>query len=151
MDKTRLKRACVKAFAVVSACFILSVVLFAAVSAVFGWWIDPMILVSMCVMYLVLWVITAVRMFMDESRWALSKPYIVKNLIFMPFYFVVAMLFVVFAFGFDIVSIGFAAGAFLTVFLIMQTVVYLMSRKKTDLMNDALKQYQKEHFGDGQE
>ena len=151
MGKGRLKRALIKAFIVTSACFITSIVLFAAVSAVCGWLIEPMIPVYMFIMYLVIWGLTVVRMYIDESRWALSKPYIIKNLIFMPFYFVVAMLFVVFVFGVDILTIGVSAGAFIAVFLVTQIIVYLRSKMNTDLMNDALRQYQKEHLGDEQE
>ena len=69
----------------------------------------------------------------------------------MPVYLVVAMLFVVFNFGIDLIAIGLAAGVFLAVFFVMQTIVYLMSKKRTDLMNDALRQDQKEHLGDEQE
>lgn len=151
MGKGRLKRAFMKAFIVTSACFILSVVLFSVVSAVCSWQIEPMMLVSMFIMYVVIWGLTVVRMYIDESRWALSKPYIIKNLIFMPFYFVVAMLFVVFVFGVDILTIGVSAGAFIAVFLVTQIIVYLRSKMNTDLMNDALRQYQKEHLGDEQE
>ena len=151
MGKGRLKRALIKAFIVTSACFILSVVLFSVVSAICSWQIEPMMLVSMFIMYVVIWGLTVVRMYIDESRWALSKPYIIKNLIFMPFYFVVAMLFVVFVFGVDILTIGVSAGAFIAVFLVTQIIVYLRSKMNTDLMNDALRQYQKEHLGDEQE
>jgi len=151
MDNGRLKRACLKAFTVVSACFAASVVLTSAVSMVLGWSMEPGLILSMFVMFSVLWSLTVIRLIVSGSRWALSKPYIVKDLIFMPVYLVVAMLFVVFNFGIDLIAIGLAAGVFLAVFFVMQTIVYLMSKKRTDLMNDALRQYQKEHLGDEQE
>ena len=151
MDNGRLKRAGLKAFTVVSACFAASVVLTSAVSMVLGWSMEPGFILSMFVMFSVLWSLTVIRLIVSGSRWALSKPYIVKDLIFMPVYLVVAMLFVVFNFGIDLIAIGLAAGVFLAVFFVMQTIVYLMSKKRTDLMNDALRQYQKEHLGDEQE
>ena len=151
MDSGRFKRACIKAFTVVSACFAASVVLTSAVSMVLGWSMEPGLILSMFVMFSVLWSLTVIRLIVSGSRWALSKPYIVKDLIFMPVYLVVAMLFVVFNFGIDFIAIGLAAGVFLAVFFVMQTIVYLMSKKRTDLMNDALRQYQKEHLGDEQE
>ena len=151
MDNGRLKRAGLKAFTVVSACFAASVVLTSAVSMVLGWSMEPGLILSMFVMFSVLWSLTVIRLIVSGSRWALSKPYIVKDLIFMPVYLVVAMLFVVFNFGIDLIAIGLAAGVVLAVFFVMQTIVYLMSKKRTDLMNDALRQYQKEHLGDEQE
>ena len=110
MDNGRLKRAGLKAFTVVSACFAASVVLTSAVSMVLGWSMEPGLILSMFVMFSVLWSLTVIRLIVSGSRWALSKPYIVKDLIFMPVYLVVAMLFVVFNFGIDLIAIGLAAG-----------------------------------------
>ncbi len=152
MDDQRLKKACAKAFSITAACFIVSIVLVSSVHAVCGWWIESSMIVAMCILYAVIWLLTVIRMYIDGSRWALTKPYIVKNLIFMPLYLAVTMVFVVYVFGgFDLVTVAVSAGAFLAVFTVMQVITYVRYKAATDGMNDALRQYQKEHSGDGQE
>ena len=152
MDNSRLKKACAKAFSVTAACFIMSIVLVSSVYALFGWWIEPSMIVAMWILFAVIWLLTVIRMYIDGSRWALTKPYVIKNLIFMPLYLAVTMVFLVFVFGgFDLLTLAASAGAFLAVFTVMQVITYIRYKAATDSMNDALRQYQKEHPGDGQE
>ena len=152
MDNSRLKKACAKAFSVTAACFIMSIVLVSSVYALFGWWIEPSMIVAMWILFAVIWLLTVIRMYIDGSRWALTKPYVIKNLIFMPLYMAVTMVFAVFGFGgFDLLTLAVSAGAFLAVFTVMQVIAYIRYKAATDSMNDALRQYQKEHPGDGQE
>ena len=152
MDSARLKTSCIKAFGVISACFTVSIILYAAVNALSGMWIDPKVIMAIAVMNIVLWMITVFRIYIDSGRWARSKPYVIKNFIFMPLYLAVAMTFVAVVFGVgDILILVVAAVVFLAVFSVMQTIVYIRSRMATDRMNDALREYQKEHQGDEQE
>lgn len=152
MDNARFSRAFKKALPITSSCYILSIVLFSSVCAILRWMIDPVIIVYMTVLFIILGIINVLRMYIDESKWALSKPYIVKNFIFMPAYFVITMAFVIIAFeGFDPVTILICAMAFIAVFMLMQTVTYFRFKKDTDMMNDALLEYQKEHMENGEE
>lgn len=152
MDKKRLSRAFRKAFPITSSSYILSIVLLSSICALFRWMIDPMIIVSTTILFIILGIINVIRMYIDESKWALSKPYIVKNFIFMPIYFVITMIYVIIVFnGFDAATIVICVAAFIAVFMLMQTITYFRFKKDTDLMNDALLNYQKEHSDYGKE
>ena len=54
MDNSRLKKACAKAFSVTAACFIMSIVLVSSVYALFGWWIEPSMIVAMWILFAVI-------------------------------------------------------------------------------------------------
>ena len=152
MDKNRLSGAFRKAFPITSSSYILSIVLLSSVCALFRWMIDPMIIVSTTILFIILGIFNVIRMYIEESKWALSKPYIVKNFIFMPLYFVITMIYVVLVFrGLDAVAIIICAAAFIAVFMLMQTITYFRFKKDTDLMNDALLNYQKERSDHGKE
>ena len=54
MDNSRLKKACAKAFSVTAACFIMSIVLVSSVYALFGWRIEPSMIVAMWILFAVI-------------------------------------------------------------------------------------------------
>ena len=96
------------------------------------------------------------RVLLASSRWALGKPFILVNLLFMPLYLVTALILAM-----DIIKdveglpkgwmLIFYAGLFLVVFTVKQLIEYFRYKAKTDLMNDALVSFQKEHNWDEDE
>ena len=91
-----------------------------------------------------------------SSKWALGKPFILINLLFMPLYLVIALVLAM-----DLVKdvdglpkgwlLVMYAGIFLIVFSVKQFISYFTYKAKTDLMNDALTNFQKEHKWDEEE
>ena len=97
-----------------------------------------------------------VRLLFGETNWAKSKPFYIKNLLFMPLYLAVALILVM-----DIVAdmgvtpnlplIVFCIAIFVVTFTIRQLIEYFIQKAKTDKMNDALIEFQKEHTWDEEE
>lgn len=152
MKKNRAKYALLKSLPFTAGLFILSIVLFAVGSVVDGNLISPFHILWIFGMFVLIGIINFFRVYIDNSKWAMSKPSVIKNFIFAPIYFVFAMITViVLTGGTDITALLGMGFVFLTVFLIMQTIVYFKAKKDTDKINDALEIFLKEHEGNEQE
>ena len=146
MNRSRVKISLIRSLPVTAGTFILSIVLCAVGTVIDGGLIDPWNILVIFGMFIVIGVVNFFRMFIDDSKWARSKPSVIKNFIFAPIYFVIAMVYAVYATGGFYFPVLLGMGLlFLTVFMIMQTVTYFAAKKKTDQMNDALKIFLKEH------
>ena len=147
-----IKRCLTKAAVISAILFIACIVVFAGVSFALGELMEPNVVFNMLVMSAVIGVINFSRFMLEPTRWAMSKPAVVKNLIFMPAYYVVAMVFVYLNVGWiDWKFFAVYSLLFVAVFAVAQTVRYFIAKADTDKMNDALIEFGKEHFGDEQE
>ena len=87
----------------------------------------------------------------------MGKPFIVKNLIFMPLFLLVALIFAMDVSREegqvipDFTKLPVYAGIFLLCFTIVQIIGYFRMKAKTDRMNDALLEFRKEHKWDEEE
>ena len=99
---------------------------------------------------------TFFRILLDSSKWAMSKPFYVKNIIVMPLYLAVS-LFTAMDISREVDEFPrfslllIYALLFLVVFTIRQLIEYFICKAKTDEMNDALTEFQKEHSWDEEE
>lgn len=152
MDSKRLKKAAKKAFFAVTAVFSFCVVFLAGATALFGELIYPETVGRLFFISVMLFFLTTLKVYVSGTKWACSKPYILVNIMFAPFYFGSGM-FGVYAFNryLDLKDMVYFVPVFLIVFSISQLVAYLVKKTGTDRMNDALNEYQKEHQKDGYE
>jgi hypothetical protein len=146
MNRSRVKFSLFKSLPITAGTFILSIVLSAVGTIIDGGLIDPWNILVIFGMFIIIGVVNFFRVFIDDSKWARSKPSVIKNFIFAPIYFTLAMVYAVYATGGVYFPVLLGMGLlFLAVFMIMQTVTYFVAKKKTDQMNDALKIFLKEH------
>lgn len=152
MNHSKVYISLIRSLPITAGTFILSIVLMSVGSLIDGNMISPVNILMVFGMFIVIGVINFFRVYIDGTRWARSKPSVIKNFIFAPVYFVIAMAYIVWLYGGMYLNILFAIGTvFLAVFLIMQLISYFAAKKVTDRMNDALKIFLKEHEGDEQE
>ena len=146
MNRSRVKFSLIRSLPITAGTFILSIVLSAVGTIIDGGLIDPWHILVIFGMFIIIGVVNFFRVFIDDSKWARSKPSVVKNFIFGPIYFTLAMAFTVYVTGGVYLPYLIGMGLlFLAIFMIMQTVTYFVAKKKTDQMNDALKIFLKEH------
>ena len=146
MRRSRIKTSLIGSFLIAGVFFMLSMVLFSVGSIIDGAFIDPLHILKIFLMFMLITAVNFFRFYIDDSKWAKSKPSFVKNFIFSPVYLTIALVMVVWITG--IAEIGFLilmGGLFLTVFMTGQLIVYFVAKRKTDKMNDALKIFLKEH------
>lgn len=152
MNISRAKIAFFRSAPFTAGLFILSIVLFAVGSIIDGSLISPFHILYIFGMFVVIGIINFFRAYIDNSKWAMSKPSVVKNFIFAPIYLVIALITVIVIMGgADVVLLVGMGLLFLIVFMVMQTIVYFAAKKKTDKINDALEIFLKEHGGNEQE
>lgn len=146
MRRSRLKTSLIGSFLITGVTFMLSMVLFSVGSMIDGSLIEPLSILKIFFMFMLITAVNFFRFYIDDSKWAKSKPSFVKNFIFSPVYLTIALLMAVWMSG--LTDIGFLllmGGIFLIVFLTGQLTVYFVAKRKTDKMNDALKIFLKEH------
>ena len=146
MDMKRLKKALLRSFLVVASVFSIAVVLIAGIYTISGEYIPPALLTRLSGVYAAIFLLTVVRLYLSESKWAYDKPYIVINIMFMPVYLTVSVagLFL----GNPMLNISdlpLMVGLFVATFTVVQTIVYFKKKSGTDRMNDALNEFLKEH------
>ena len=139
----------IKAFLRTAACFTMSIVLYSIVALVEGFTIEPVTILLFTAMFVLIGILVFIRLLFDTTKWAKSKPAVVKNFMFIPAFYAVAVLMLKLILGgLDLSSFLYMSGGFVTVFLLMQTISYFIAKGKTDEMNDALQNFKKEHWGD---
>ena len=148
MNRNRAKVAFLRSAPFTAGLFTLSIVLFAVGSIIDGNLISPFHILLIFGMFVLIGVINFFRAYIDNSKWAMSKPSVVKNFIFAPIYLVIALVSVIILTGgTDIILLIGMGLLFLIVFMVMQTIVYFAAKRKTDKINDALEIFLKEHEG----
>ena len=156
MSGERFKNIVKKSFSIAAICFSLGILFIGIGFSFFGIYIEPVNIIRIWIGFFILGVITIGRSAFDVTQWARSKPFYVKNILFMPLYLIVALVMamsLVKGQG-DIMSLPLMilyAVIFLFVFTIRQFIEYFIQKAKTDKMNDALEEFQKEHSWDEEE
>ena len=146
MRRSRVKTSLIGSLLITGAAFMLSMVLFSVGSIFDGALIDPVNILKIFLMFMLIGTVNFFRFYIDDSKWAKSKPSFVKNFIFSPVYLTFALVTAVWITGLTNIKFILLMGAvFLTVFMTGQLIVYFVAKCKTDKMNDALKIFLKEH------
>ncbi len=146
MRRSRVKTSLIGSLLITGAAFMLSMVLFSVGSIYDGALIDPVNILKIFLMFMLITAVNFFRFYIDDSKWAKSKPSFVKNFIFSPVYLTFALVTAVWITGLTNIKFILLMGAvFLTVFMTGQLIVYFVAKRKTDKMNDALKIFLKEH------
>lgn len=144
---------CLKKAALLSAIlFIACIVLMACISYAYGEMIEPRVVLNVFAMSAIIGALNFCRFMLEPTRWGMSKPAVVRNIIFFPAYYAVALVFVYLNVGWlDWKFFALYSLLFMVTFMLAQTVRYFIAKANTDKMNDALKEFNKEHFGDEQD
>lgn len=146
MRRSRVKTSLIGSLLITGAAFMLSMVLFSVGSIYDGALINPVNILKIFLMFILIGTVNFFRFYIDDSKWAKSKPSFVKNFIFSPVYLTFALVTAVWITGLTNIKFILLMGAvFLTVFMTGQLIVYFVAKRKTDKMNDALKIFLKEH------
>ena len=144
-----IRQLLIKAFLRTAACFTVSIVLYSIVVLLEGALIEPVTILLFVVMFILIGILVFLRLLFDTTKWAKSKPAVVKNFMFIPAFYAVAVLMLKLILGgIDMTSFIWMSGGFVTVFLLMQVITYFAAKRRTDEMNDALESFKKEHWGD---
>ena len=156
MNDERFKQILKKSFTTAAICFSMGIFFFGISFSLSGSYINAVYIVKIWIAFFILGLLTVARLLFGETNWAKSKPFYIKNLIFMPLYLAVALILVM-----DIVAdmgvtpnlplIVFCIVIFVVTFTIRQLIEYFIQKAKTDKMNDALIEFQKEHTWDEEE
>ena len=142
----------VKSLLISALCFILSIIIYAVLAIVYGTMIDPADVLVLILMFLVIAGFNFIRSFIERSEWGRSKSMNLKNIIFAPVYFIIAIgASLLMGLPVDLPLLLLLGGVFLVTFTIMNVIVYLVARSRTQKMNDALKTFKKEHWGNEEE
>lgn len=151
MNTKKLCSAIQKAFFRVAVIFSICIVLLAVCLKIEGGYIEPLDVIILFGMFFILAIITAVRIYLDGSRWSLKLPFYIKNVMVAPIYLLVTLGSLLSLSGMSnekkenavlIVVI------FIITFVISTIIKYIMAKKKTDEMNDALLEFKEEHFNE---
>ena len=152
MKQSKLKISVIRSFPITAGAFMLSIVLFAVGSIIDKALINPVDILKLFMLFVLIGVVNVFRFYIDGSSWSMSRPSVIKNIIFAPVYLILAILFAIFIMGSaDIVTLVMLGVVFITVFTIIQSIIYFRAKAKTDEMNDALSIFLKEHEEDEKE
>lgn len=156
MSGERFKQIVKKAFTTAAICFSVGILFFGISFSVSSDYIKAIYIVKIWIAFFILGILSIVRLVFGETAWAKSKPFYVKNLLFMPLYLAVALILVM-----DIIRdmgvnpsltlVAFCTAVFIVTFTIRQLIEYFIQKAKTDKMNDALIEFQNEHSWDEEE
>lgn len=152
MDKERLIKALKRSFLISTCFFALTIVLIAVSIAIAGEVIYPDMILRPLLVFTVFIFINAARMYLAGSKWASDKPYILTNILLMPLYLITTMA------GICAINDQMSVAdlirfpiIFMIVFTIAQVIRYIIDKRKSDEINDALNEYHKEHPEYGEE
>ena len=156
MEKVRFKTALKNSFSLAAICFSVCIIFVSVTFSITNSYIPPMVIVKAGILFIILGGFTVARAMFGNTKWAMDKPFYIKSLIFMPLYMVVSLAFAVSILRSEgiqpkMLYVIFYAFVFLATFTIRQLVEYFREKAKTDKMNDALKEFQKEHSWDEEE
>lgn len=156
MSGERFKNIVKKSFSIAAICFSMGILFVGIGFSFFGIYMEPVNIIRIWIGFFILGVLTVFRSMFDYTQWARSKPFYIKNILFMPLYLMVALIMaisIVRGQGVDMslsLMISYAV-LFLIFFAIRQFIEYFIQKAKTDKMNDALELFQKEHSWDDEE
>ena len=155
-ERSRIQNAIIKSFSRGAICYSVGILFMFIIFAFADIPLEPVKMLKIWIGFFIMSIFSVFRVLLASSRWALRKPFILVNLLFMPLYLVTALILAM-----DIIKdveglpkgwmLIFYAGLFLVVFTVKQLIEYFRYKAKTDLMNDALVSFQKEHNWDEDE
>ena len=152
MDKERLIKALKRSFLISTCFFALTIVLIAVSFAIAGEVIYPDMILRPLLVFTVFIFINTARMYLAGSKWASNKPYILINILLMPLYLITAMAGIcAFNGQMSVADLIRFPIIFMIVFTIAQVIRYIIDKRKSDEINDALNKYHKEHPEYGEE
>ena len=156
MSNERFKNIIKKAFSTTAIGFSMGILFYSITFSLSDIYIKPVHIVKIWIAFFIIGLLSVVRLTFGETNWCRSKPFYVKNLIFMPLYLLTALILVIdivrdMGVSLDLWMIGIYIAIFVVTFTIRQLVEYFLEKAKTDKMNDALKEFQKEHSWDEEE
>lgn len=151
MDGSRLKNAFIRSFHIITALFTMTIVLMFGVMAITGEDLPNLMIGRLILIFALLLPLVTLKIYLTGSKWAQNKPYVLMNIIFMPFFYLVAVA-GLFAFNaaYPISNILVVTPVFLITFTILQILIYIRKKVATDKLNDALNEYHKEHSENGE-
>lgn len=155
-NRERFKDIVKKSFSITAICFSMGILFIGIAFSFFGIYMEPMNIIRIWSGFFILGIITIFRSLSDYTQWARSKPFYLKNIIFMPLYLIVALVMAISMVKGQGVEVSLFlviiySSIFLVVFTIRQFIEYFIQKAKTDKMNDALTEFQKEHSWDEEE
>ena len=157
IDREKVKLAVQKSVSRSAILFSLTALFIGIILAFEGAFLGAAELIKIWIAFFVMGIILFFRILADSSRWAMGKPFIVKNLIFMPLFLLVALILVMDISRQegqvlpDFTKLPLYAGIFLVCFTVAQIIGYFILKAKTDRMNDALLELRKEQKWDEEE
>ncbi len=157
IDREKFKIAVKKSVSRAAICFSLTALFIGIIFAYEGTSIGPIVLIKLWLVFFVLGIIFFFRMLADTNKWAIGKPFIVKNLIFLPLFLLAFLIFVMdISRGEgdgmpDFSKLPLYTGIFLLCYTVFQIIGYFRMKAKTDRMNDALLEFRKEQKWDEEE
>ncbi|MBO4408267.1 MAG: hypothetical protein J5786_03220 [Clostridiales bacterium] len=151
MDVSRLKNAFIRSFHIITALFTMTIVLMFVVLAITGEYLPILMIGRLILIFTLLMPLVMLKIYLTGAKWAQDKPYVLMNIIFMPFFYLVAVM-GLFAFNeeYPISYILVVTPVFLITFTILQILIYIRKKIATDKLNDALNEYHKEHLENGE-
>ena len=157
IDRAKLKIAVKKSVSRAAICFSLTALFISIIFSIEGTLIGPVELIKLWIAFFILGIILIFRIMADTSKWAMGKPFIIKNLIFMPLFLIVSLIFTMDISrgegdgALDFTKLPIYAVIFLVFFTVSQIIGYFRIKAKTDRMNDALLELRKEQKWDEEE
>ena len=154
--KSRVKKAIIQSIMIAAVCFSLSILFMSLLMAFANVYIPPIVVIKVWIMFFILGVLSVFRIMLATSKWAMDKPFIVPNLILMPIFLVLSLICALSIMVDEGVMptwhyVILFVGVFLITFTVVQFVHYFRLKASTDLMNDALQSFHKEHDWDEEE
>jgi len=143
MDK--IKTAFQRAITRASIIFFFCIIFFAVAEYLAGEWIEPIMLIKLWSAYFVITILIFFRVLIDNTKWALNKPYIIKNIMFAPLFLTVALVLSADMMGDQtffprIGMLVVNSILFIAIFSLLHVIAYFMRKSETDAMNEALHQ-----------
>lgn len=151
MDVSRLKNAFIRSFHIITALFTMTIVLTFGAIAITGETLPSSMIGRLILIFVLLLPLVMLKIYLSGSKWAQNRPYVLMNIIFMPFFYLVAVT-GLFAFNdeYALSNIFIVTPVFLITFTVIQVLIYLRKKIATDKLNDALENYHKEHSENGE-
>lgn len=157
LDRTKFLIAVKKGINRAALCFSITALFISILFTVTGTYIEPVKLLKLWITFFILGILVFFRTLANTSKWAMGKPFILMNIIFMPLFLFVSLVFALDVSRTedqilpDFSRLPVYAGIFLVCFIIVQIIGYFVTKAKTDRMNDALLEFRKEQKWDEEE
>ena len=86
MDVSRLKNAFIRSFHIITALFTMTIVLTFGAIAITGETLPSSMIGRLILIFTLLLPLVMLKIYLTRSKWAQNRPYVLMNIIFMPFF-----------------------------------------------------------------